>query len=228
MPIEARLRILATMILYEVCRMQKFDRARLEVFSDGFVDFLFELVESTRDMQDETLNYCVIKLIIALNEQFMVAAIPPNKEDGKEQAVAENRVIRVLIRRLDSSKTFGENLIFMLNRADRSAEDRCMQLLVLKILYLLFTTPGSQEYFYTNDLCVLVDVFLRELDDLDDDNESLRNTYLRVLHPLLAHTQLRTINYKRTQILRTLEGLIGHAQIRDISPTTKRLVERCL
>ncbi len=52
-----------------------------------------------------------------------------------------------------------------------------MQLLVLKILYLLFTTKGTSEYFYTNDLCVLVDVFLREIIDLDEGNESV-STYL--------------------------------------------------
>jgi hypothetical protein len=57
---------------------------------------------------------------------------------------------------------------------DHTDEDLCMQLLVLKILYLLFTTKGTSEYFYTNDLCVLVDVFLRELVDLDEDSESVR------------------------------------------------------
>lgn len=55
----------------------------------------------------------------------------------------------------------------------RTAEDLCMQLLVLKILYLLFTNKKTSEYFYTNDLCVLVDVFLRELVDLDEDSESV-------------------------------------------------------
>jgi hypothetical protein len=55
----------------------------------------------------------------------------------------------------------------------RTAEDLCMQLLVLKILYLLFTNKNTSEYFYTNDLCVLVDVFLRELVDLDEDSESV-------------------------------------------------------
>jgi len=49
-----------------------------------------------------------------------------------------------------------------------------MQLLVLKLLYILFTTQGTSEYFYTNDLCVLVDVFLREVLDLDEDSESVR------------------------------------------------------
>jgi hypothetical protein len=99
------------------------------------------------------------------------------------------------MRRLWSSKTFGENIIFMLNRAStcscfvqesllnagwtffffsaRSPEDLCMQLLVLKMLYLLFTTKGTTEYFYTNDLCVLVDVVLRDVVDLDEDCESV-------------------------------------------------------
>ena len=57
--------------------------------------------------------------------------------------------------------------------AGRTAEDLVMQLLVLKILYLLFTTRGCAEYFYTNDLCVLVDVFLREILNLDEENESV-------------------------------------------------------
>jgi len=48
-----------------------------------------------------------------------------------------------------------------------------MQLLVLKLLYILFTNKGTSEYFYTNDLRVLVDVFLRELVDLDEESESV-------------------------------------------------------
>ena len=48
-----------------------------------------------------------------------------------------------------------------------------MQLLILKILYLLFTTPGTQEYFYTNDLRVLLDVFIRDLVDLPEECEAV-------------------------------------------------------
>ena len=57
--------------------------------------------------------------------------------------------------------------------SERTPEDLVMQLLVLKLLYLLFTTKGTADYFYTNDLCVLVDVFLREILNLDEDNESV-------------------------------------------------------
>ncbi|KAF7342139.1 DUF2013 domain-containing protein [Mycena venus] len=224
-PIEAKLRGLCIRLLYEVCRVQRFSVQDLRIFDDAFIDYMFDLVEQTKHMQDETFNYSVIKLIVALNEQFMVASLP-NESDGTISAPApsepKNRVLRVLMRRLGHSKTFGENMIFMLNRAQRTPEDLCMQLLVLKILYLLFTTKGTSEYFYTNDLCVLVDVFLRELVDLDDESESLRHTYLRVLHPLLTKTQLRDVPYKRPQIVFALESLTGNTGIRDVSPTTKR------
>ncbi|KAJ6562469.1 hypothetical protein B0H19DRAFT_1144657 [Mycena capillaripes] len=230
-PIEAKLRSLCVRLLYEVCRVQRFSVQDLRIFDDAFIDYMFDLVEQTRHMHDDAFNYSVIKLIVALNEQFMVASLSNESESTSPTPAtseSKNRVLRVLMRRLGSSKTFGENMIFMLNRAQRTPEDLCMQLLVLKILYLLFTTKGTSEYFYTNDLCVLVDVFLRELVDLDDESESLRHTYLRVLHPLLTKTQLRDIPYKRPQIVFALESLTGNSGIRDINPTTRRLVDRCL
>lgn len=35
------------------------------VFNNAFIDSLFDLVEQTREMQDETFNYSVIKLIVS-------------------------------------------------------------------------------------------------------------------------------------------------------------------
>lgn len=263
-PIEARLRSLAIGILYEACRVQKFDFEGLRkylwlacdisseiclgMFDDPFVERLFDLVELTRNVDDESLNYSVIKLIVgiitlialsqplqvALNEQFMVAAMPGQPVDPqsgrpkKEKKLVPNRILEVLMRRIHSSKTFGENIIFMLNRASNTEEDLVMQLLLLKMLYLLFTTPGTQQYFYTNDLRVLVDVFLRELVDLPEESEALRHTYLRVLNPLLSNTQLGETPYKYLLVRRTLQSLISHGNIREITATTRRLVERCL
>ncbi|KAF9563841.1 hypothetical protein CPC08DRAFT_705758 [Agrocybe pediades] len=231
-PIEAKLRSLCVKLLYEVCKVQTLSVQDLKIFDDHFLDYLFDLVEQTKYMHDETFNYSVIKLIIALNEQFMVAAlgddVPHSVAAKKDAPESRNRVIRVMMRRLGSCGTFGENMIFMLNRTKHTTEDLCVKLLILKILYVLFSTKGMSEFFYTNDLCVLVDVFLRELADLDEENESLRHTYLRVLHPLLTKTQLRDVPYKRPQILVALEGMIANSRMREINPTTKRLVERCL
>jgi Protein of unknown function (DUF2013) len=65
----------------------------------------------------------VSNLQVALNEQFMVASLNAKPGNGSElnnsgKAVdSKNRVLNVLMRRLGSSQTFGENMIFMLNRA---------------------------------------------------------------------------------------------------------------
>ncbi|PWZ03432.1 hypothetical protein BCV70DRAFT_197642 [Testicularia cyperi] len=239
--IQISLREKAVRMLYEVCRVQKLESAHLKAFDERFIHHLFDLVEETRHHHDENFNYRLIKLLVAMNEQYMVtslsstSAASASNADGQinsappKDARPLNLVLGVLQQRLNASKTFGENLIFMLNRASSSdAEDVCMQLLVLKLLYLLFTTKETACYFYTNDLRVLVDIFVRELSDLPDESESLRHTYLRVLHPLLTNTQLCTYAYKRPQIRRLLLALVSHAHLRDISSTTRRLVERCL
>lgn len=66
-PIEARIRLPAVNLMYEVCRVQKLDPQELSQFDDKFIDHLFEMVETTRDQQDERLNYAVIKLIVRLS-----------------------------------------------------------------------------------------------------------------------------------------------------------------
>jgi hypothetical protein len=121
--------------------------------------------------------------------------------------------------------TFGENIILLLNRETETA----LQLLILKLLYLLFTTRATQEYFYTNDLRVLLDVIIRNLLDLPDELISLRHTYLRVLYPLLASTQLnQPPHYKRDEIVKVLSILGGSANAHwePADETTVRLVER--
>lgn len=123
------------------------------------------------------------------------------------------------------------------------ADETSLQLLTLKLLYLLFTTPLTYEYFYTNDLRVLVDILIRNLLDLPEEAISLRHTYLRVLYPLLEHTQLQyPPHYKRDEI-RKLLLVLGGGQLTDhngkhnslqhwghfddVDETTKRLVKRC-
>ncbi|KAL8936863.1 MAG: hypothetical protein Q9216_004706, partial [Gyalolechia sp. 2 TL-2023] len=127
-------------------------------------------------------------------------------------------------------KTFGENIILLLNRESETS----LQLLILKLLYLLFTTPLTYEYFYTNDLRVLVDVMIRNLLDLPLSAVALRHTYLRVLSPLLAHTQLKhPPHYKRDELLRLLNMMIATGGAMEnhfgaVDETTKRLVGRCV
>lgn len=136
-----------------------------------------------------------------------------------------NRIVKCLSLHGPSFRTFGENIILLLNRETETS----LQLLILKLLYLLFTTKATYEYFYTNDLRVLLDVIIRNLMDLPYEKVSLRHTYLRVMYPLLAHTQLsHPPHYKREEILRVLQLLRGsqNAHFAPADETTVRLVSR--
>lgn len=88
-----------------------------------------------------------------------------------------------------------------------------------------------------------MDILIRNLLDLPEEATSLRHTYLRVLYPLLEHTQLQQPpHYKRSEIVKLLTVLGGGhvtgggarpdspnnwAHFEAVDETTKRLVKRC-
>lgn len=170
----------------------------------------------------------------------MCLANAPSSPDSN--GAITNRVLKILSAHGPSYRTFGENLILLLNRESALSA----QLLILKLLYLLFTTASTYEYFYTNDLHVLVDVIIRNLLDLDpgnndngvatdgserDGQKALRHTYLRVLCPLLKNTQLSKEgnNYKREEVRKLLHLLVNRssAHFAPVDETILRLVIRC-
>lgn len=155
----------------------------------------------------------------------MVAATMAVVDLTSPTAPLTNRVIKVLSLHGPQYRTFGENIILLLNRETETS----LQLLILKLMYLVFTTKPTYEYFYTNDLRVLLDVIIRNLLDLPDESATLRHTYLRVLYPLLAHTQLQQApHYKQDEILRVLAILSGsgNTHFAPADETTLRLVDR--
>ncbi|KIW50585.1 hypothetical protein PV05_09381 [Exophiala xenobiotica] len=224
-------------LLYEMSRIQKIKTHDLAHVDDDFIKMLFEIIEQVSDDVNDPYHYPTIRVLLVLNEQFMVAAHDPT--NGQPGVPLTNKVIKVLSAHGSAYKTFGENIILLLNREDETS----LQLLTLKLLYLLFTTPPTYEYFYTNDLRVLVDILVRNLLDLPEEASSLRHTYLRVLYPLLEHTQLQyPPHYKREEIRKLLVVLGGGrlaengeeqdgnqhwGHFDDVDETTKRLVKRC-
>ena len=186
----------------------------------AFITTLFDLNESPPSSYvAHPYHYPVIRVLLVLNEQYMVSCHPPPSPP------LLNLIMDTLSHPPPHYRTFGSNLILLLNRESETS----LQLLILKLLYLLFTTPATYEYFYTNDLRVLVDVMIRNLLDLPDDIRALRHTYLRVLYPLLIHTQLCSEGYKRSA-LRDVLSVLGRepgGHFGEVDTTTRRLVERC-
>ena len=163
---------------------------------------------------------------LILNEQYMVCAHGPSPEHPELPFPLTNKVIKILATHGPVYKSFGQNIILLLNRESETS----LQLLILKLLYLLFTSPRTHEYFYTNDLHVLLDIILRNLLDLPPSSSALRHTYLRVLYPFLSHSQLKyPPHYKREDLLRLLAVMSGSTMghFGAIDETTKRLVARC-
>ncbi|KAE8449940.1 hypothetical protein EG329_007079 [Mollisiaceae sp. DMI_Dod_QoI] len=222
---DTRLHRLLLELLYEMSRVQKITSEDLGVVDDDFCQYLFQIIEELSDDVDDPYHYPVIRVLLVLNEQWMVASTRSPVEPHPPTAPLTNRVTKLLSLYGSSYRTFGENIILLLNRETETS----LQLLILKLLYLLFTTRSTYEYFYTNDLHVLLDVIIRNLLDLPNELISLRHTYLRVLYPLLAHTQLnQPPHYKRDEIVKVLSILGGSAN-RHWEPadeTTVRLVER--
>ncbi|KAI9313034.1 hypothetical protein BX666DRAFT_2030432 [Dichotomocladium elegans] len=206
----------SAVLAFEMCKVSKLRPADLAIVSCDFLTSLLDLVETMLKDCDETFNYDIIRLVLVINEQFMLAT----------QKSISNRVLDVLEERIGYSNTFSANLIFMLNRSD----DACVKLLILKLLYGIFMRPTLYEFFYTNDLFVLVDIMLREVCDLGEEREAeaLRDAYLRVLRPLLINTQLRNTPYKQTEIHNTLCAMIAPCSYKASNPATNRLVERIL
>ncbi|KAI4165124.1 MAG: hypothetical protein LQ342_001401 [Letrouitia transgressa] len=199
------------------------------LIEDEFIAYLLAIIEGLSDDVNDPYHYPVIRVLLILNEQYMVSAHDPGPDQPHAMQLT-NKVVKSLSLHGSAYKTFGENIILLLNRESETS----LQLLILKLLYLLFTTPSTYEYFYTNDLRVLVDVMIRNLLDLPFSATALRHTYLRVLYPLLAHTQLKhPPHYKRDELLRLLTmmtstgGAMEH-HFGAVDETTKRLVGRCV
>ncbi|KAF4976621.1 hypothetical protein FZEAL_6735 [Fusarium zealandicum] len=222
---DPRLHRLLLQLMYEMSRMERLRPDDLTVVDDSFVHYLFRLIEEVSDDVDDPYHYPTIRVLLVLNEQYMLASTDAANDPSSSNSPLTNRIVKCLSLHGASFRTFGENIILLLNRETETS----LQLLILKLLYLLFTNKATHEYFYTNDLRVLLDVIIRNLMDLPDERISLRHTYLRVLYPLLAHTQLsQPPHYKQDEILRVLNILRGsqNAHFAPADETTLRLVER--
>lgn len=121
-----------------VCRGRRFKQTKhytnilAATIDDEFILYLFQIVEGLSDNADDPYHYPVIRVLVGvfllslvglvadhnqlvLNEQYMVAAHDPAAAQ-KSGTPLINRVITVLSRHGSAYKTFGENMIYLLNR----------------------------------------------------------------------------------------------------------------
>ncbi|KAJ3332475.1 hypothetical protein HDU76_000121 [Blyttiomyces sp. JEL0837] len=194
----------AVKIMYEVCQLQEL--TDLNQLGNSFVSNLLDLIEVTTDEADEEYQNDMIRLMLAINAQFMLK--------NAARRVTPNAVIDQLASRLYLGKSLGESVIFLFNRADSSV----VQLLMLKFLIEIFRTPDTQNFFYTNDLRVIMDVILRECRNVEDSEEELQMFHLSLLPYLLRNSSLNGYKLKDVASLVTSFVRSGSMSSSESSP----------
>lgn len=157
--------------------------------------------------EDKLVAYEEFKLLLLINEQYLMKSISCTQ--------LKNKVFDGLLVNRQGTNIlcgFTNLLVYHLNREESSI----IKILMLKFLYLVFTTSYTAKIPYLNDVKILLDIILRELNDLDylpeepKENCILALTYLKVLNPLLVFSQLAELSppYKPNEIIETLRNIV--------------------
>lgn len=208
-------------LLFQVLKYCKCSVKNIQLVDDFFVYFLMTSIRS--DTMTDIFNNAQFKLLLALNEQYMIL--------NKEYEI-ENKVFQYLTS--DSVHTrFTELLLLKFNRV----QDKSLQVMMCKIIYLILTAEDgsvAMNFFYLNDLHVFVDVLLRELENIPENEETLRNYFLRILIPLLKNTELSKTHYRKDDLIKTLsylssvENFCASAKVTKEQETTAKLANKLL
>ncbi|SCU93729.1 LAMI_0E15390g1_1 [Lachancea mirantina] len=206
-------------ILFQELKFSKCEISNIQIVDDFFVYYLMSTLRS--DTTTDIFNNAKFKLLLALSEQYMISSY---------KYEIENKVAKYLMNHAVSQNFIGL-LLLKFNRIT----DRALQIMMCKVVYLILTSKDdlAKDFFYVNDLHVFVDVLIRELMNISEDEELTRNTFLRVLLPLLRNTVLATTHYRKADLVQTLEYLslpdnfCSSSEIKNEHKTTARLAAKC-
>ncbi|KAJ3216354.1 hypothetical protein HDU67_009622 [Dinochytrium kinnereticum] len=196
----------AVKLLFEVCQVEELGLSDLGEIDEPLVVSLLDKMEVTdiNEESEEELN-ALVRLMLAFNDQYVLK--------NHARTVIANPVISALSSRLHLGKKIGETVILIFNRAD----DASVQKLLIRFLRIIFTSPETADFFYTNDLQVILDVILRESRAVAEEDEELQQGYLSILPPLLKNAGQRS--YKHKDVLNLLMELRRGSSSAPSSPT---------
>lgn len=208
-------------LLFLIYKYGKCSIENVQIVDDFFTYFLMNSIRS--DTTDDMFNNAQFKILLALNEQYILFS---------KQYEMENKVFKCLLNS-SISKRFVELLLLKFNRVTEPS----LQIMMCKLIYLVVTTTENDvamNFFYLNDLNVFIDVLIRELQNVNEKQEVLRNTFLRVLLPLLINTEISITHYRKDDLtdlfiyLSKLGNICDNCHITPEHQTTVRLAKRCL
>jgi len=172
-----------------ICYQYKLPYEESRKLDEDFVEFLFDMALKYVNYSDETFLRATLKCIFCVNMQFEV--------------LNENIVMQILSRK-NEAQHLGNTIVVLFNRQ----EDVLCMIPCLKFLKDLFSARSTSDFFFINDLQVLLDVIIRAVNDLPPGDE-LRPKYLQALYALLKNNPnySKTL-YKKKDILEMTSSLL--------------------
>ncbi|AGO11844.1 AaceriADR075Wp [[Ashbya] aceris (nom. inval.)] len=220
--INEELRKISTVLLdllFQILKYSKCELGNLQQVDDFFVYYM--MVSLRSDTVEDMYNNAKFRLLLALNEQYIIS---------NHKAGLENKVYAYLMNHT-VSKQFMELLLLQFNRTI----DKSLQIMMCKIIYLILTSRDdiAMNYFYLNDLHVVTDVLIRNLTNISEDEEVLRNTFLRILDLILRKTEWTQTHYREQELLELLEylcsvdNLCSSGDVKSEHMSTTKLALKC-
>lgn len=157
---------------------------------DGdLIQFLCELALRNMDDIDEQVFHAALKAILCVNLQF--------------SSFEENPLLQVISSGQSQLSLLGNAIIAILNRGENTSDVE----ICLKFLKDLYSNLSTSDFFFINDFKVLIDIIIRQLIDLDQEDK-WRILYLEILYSILInHPSYHELLYKKEEIVSVVSGL---------------------
>lgn len=193
----------------------------------GFVSPLFDLMDDATEEVFLATAHAVLALNVHYSHWERV-----DQDAGKPLPAAgeprPNAVMAALLQH-DKAEFFGEALLHIVNNQHYPYRNETVLRQSLQFLETMFEGEGdgnTAAFLYTNDLKVLVDIIIREVQDLPPP-DTVRRGYLKVAHLLIRNSPwMEHGRYRREDLLSALEGVLDAGQKgENMDPESCRLVE---
>jgi len=137
------------------------------------------------------------------------------------QEECRDRIVEIITEK--ETSVIGISVAGLLNRAQGLHMANCLDL-----LEHLFSNSRTANFFFINDLKVVIDICIRLILDLQP-GDSLRYMVLLVLFQLLMNcTDYMGLLYKNKEILSTLESLLGAETLdRESKDASAKILDKC-
>jgi hypothetical protein len=182
----------AYLLLVEIFSTQNFSKVTNEKFVNSLLDALAEIA-------DEKIFTAIILILITISA---------------ESKSPKDSIVLNLVLKHNNQRFFSEYIVHLLNKGAADQTEK-----ILRLILDLYVTLKRTDFFYINDLKVVIDVIMREV--ANTSNENLRALYIQSLKAILPTDEYRKNNHRKSDIKTLLDDILYS----DVGEETKEIAK---